>query len=69
MQWFPLRGLTSDDWSDLSWPMRILDYLWHMVLPLVAMTIGGFASLTMLTKNSFIEQINQQYVMTAGRRV
>jgi microcin C transport system permease protein len=65
VQWFPLRGLTSDDWSDLSWPMRILDYLWHMVLPLVAMTIGGFASLTMLTKNSFIEQINQQYVMTA----
>ena len=65
VQWFPLRGLTSDDWSDLSWPMRILDYLWHMVLPLIAMTIGGFASLTMLTKNSFIEQINQQYVMTA----
>jgi len=65
VQWFPLRGLTSDNWSDLSWPMRILDYLWHMVLPLVAMTIGGFASLTMLTKNSFIEQINQQYVMTA----
>src|SRR5215469_9222942 len=65
VQWFPLRGLTSDDWSDLSWPMRVLDYLWHMTLPLIAMTIGGFASLTMLTKNSFIEQINQQYVMTA----
>jgi microcin C transport system permease protein len=65
VQWFPLRGLTSDDWSDLSWPARILDYLWHMVLPLIAMVVGGFASLTMLTKNSFIEQINQQYVMTA----
>ena len=64
-QWFPLRGLTSDDWSDLSWPLKILDYLWHMTLPLIAMVVGSFASLTMLTKNSFIEQINQQYVMTA----
>jgi microcin C transport system permease protein len=65
LQWFPLRGLTSDDWATLSWPARILDYLWHMTLPLVAMCIGGFATLTMLTKNSFLEQIGQQYVMTA----
>jgi microcin C transport system permease protein len=65
LQWFPLRGLTSDDWGDLSWPMKVIDYLWHMVLPLIAMVIGAFAGLTMLTKNSFIEQINQQYVMTA----
>ena len=65
LHWFPLRGLISDNWSDLSWPVRILDYFWHMALPLIAMVVGGFASLTMLTKNSFLEQINQQYVMTA----
>jgi microcin C transport system permease protein len=62
---FPLRGLVSDNWSDLAWPDRILDYLWHMVLPIVSMVIGGFATLTMLTKNSFIEEINKQYVLTA----
>jgi microcin C transport system permease protein len=65
LQWFPLRGLVSDNWADLSWPARILDYLWHMTLPLAAMLVGSFATLTMLTKNSFLEQINQQYVMTA----
>jgi microcin C transport system permease protein len=65
LQWFPLRGLTSDNWQDLSWPGRILDYFWHMTLPLVAMCVGAFATLTMLTKNSFLEQIGQQYVMTA----
>ncbi len=65
LQWFPLRGLTSDNWHELSWPARILDYLWHMTLPLIAMLVGSFATLTMLTKNSFLEQINQQYVMTA----
>lgn len=65
LDWFPLRGLTSDTWDDLSWPMKIADYLWHMALPVVAMTIGGFASLTMLTKNSFLEEINKQYVVTA----
>ena len=64
-QLFPLRGLTSSYWSDLSWPMRILDYLWHIALPVLAMVIGGFASLTMLTKNSFLDQIGQQYVVTA----
>ncbi|SOD92726.1 microcin C ABC transporter permease YejB [Caenispirillum bisanense] len=63
--WFPLRGLTSDDWADLSWPMRIVDYFWHLALPVTAMVIGGFAGLTMLTKNSFLEEINKQYVITA----
>ena len=64
-QWFPLRGLVSDNWAISSWPARILDYFWHMALPLPAMVIGSFASLTMLTKNSFLDQINQQYVVTA----
>ena len=63
--WFPLRGLTSDNWQDLSWPGRILDYFWHMTLPLIAMVVGSFATLTMLTKNSFLDQLGQQYVMTA----
>ncbi len=65
LDWFPLRGLTSDNWASLSWPGRIADYFWHLTLPIVAMVIGGFASLTMLTKNSFLDQINQQYVTTA----
>ncbi len=64
-QWFPLRGITSDDWHTLSWFERITDYLWHMVLPTTALVVGGFASLTLLTKNSFIEEISKQYVMTA----
>ena len=63
--WFPLRGLVSDGWDTMSWPQRIVDYFWHITLPVVAMVIGGFAGLTMLTKNSFIEEINKQYVMTA----
>ncbi len=63
--WFPLRGLVSDDWATLSWPARIVDYLWHLVLPVLAMVIGGFAGLTMLTKNAFLEEINKQYVITA----
>ena len=63
--WFPLRGLFSDDWDLLSWPERIVDYFWHLALPITAMVIGGFASLTMLTKNSFLEEINKQYVITA----
>ncbi len=62
---FPLRGLTSEHWAELSWPMRILDYFWHLTLPVTAMVIGGFAGLTMLTKNSFLEEINKQYVVTA----
>jgi microcin C transport system permease protein len=65
LDWFPLRGLVSDNWDDLSWPMRIVDYFWHMTLPVLSLVIGGFAGLTMLTKNSFLDQINQQYVVTA----
>ena len=65
LDWFPLRGLVSDNWEQLAWPARIVDYLWHLVLPVLAMVIGGFAGLTMLTKNSFLEEINKQYVMTA----
>ncbi len=65
LDWFPLRGLTSDNWASLSWPGRIADYFWHLTLPIVAMVIGGFASLTMLTKNSVLDQINQQSVTTA----
>lgn len=64
-QWFPLRGLTSDNWENLSWFGKVFDYLWHITLPVLAMVIGGFASLTLLTKNSFIEEISKQYVMTA----
>ena len=64
-QWFPLRGLVSDGWSEMSLLGKIADYLWHMVLPVTAMVIGGFASLTMLTKNSFMEEIGKQYVVTA----
>ncbi|MCZ6637714.1 MAG: microcin C ABC transporter permease YejB, partial [Alphaproteobacteria bacterium] len=63
--WFPLRGITSDNFSDLSTWGQITDYIWHMTLPILSMVIGGFASLTMLTKNSFLEEINKQYVMTA----
>ena len=63
--WFPLRGLTSDNWATLSWWGKVTDYAWHLVLPVTAMTIGGFASLTMLTKNCFLDEINKQYVLTA----
>ena len=62
---FPLRGLVSDNWQSLSWGGRIIDYFWHITLPVVALLVGGFASLTMLTKNSFLEEINKQYVLTA----
>jgi microcin C transport system permease protein len=62
---FPLRGLTSDGWTALPWPARIADYLWHITLPVAALVIGGFAGLTMLTKNSFLEEIGKQYVVTA----
>ena len=63
--WFPLRGLVSDGWALLPWYSLVLDYLWHMVLPITAMVIGGFATLTMLTKNSFIDEIGKMYVLTA----
>ena len=65
LEWFPLRGLTSDGWSEMSWPQRIVDYLWHLTLPLVCMTVGAFAVTTMLTKNAFIEEIRKQYVLVA----
>ena len=65
VQWFPLRGMVSDGWRAMPLGQQILDYLWHMVLPVTAMVIGGFASLTLLTKNSFIEEISKNYVMTA----
>jgi microcin C transport system permease protein len=64
-QVFPLRGLVSDDFWTLPWYRQILDYLWHMVLPVTALLVGSFATLTMLTKNSFLEEINKQYVLTA----
>jgi microcin C transport system permease protein len=62
---FPLRGLVSDNWAELSWPARVADYLWHLTLPLVCMTVGAFAVTTMLTKNAFIEEIRKQYVLVA----
>src|SRR5271169_792053 len=62
---FPLRGLVSDNWAALSWPMRIADYFWHITLPITALVISGFATLTMLTKNCFLDEINKQYVLTA----
>lgn len=62
---FPLRGLVSDNWDELGWFSKILDYLWHMVLPITASVVGSFAVMTMLTKNSFIEEIRKQYVLTA----
>ena len=65
VDWFPLRGLTSDDFDSLSPLGKVLDYFWHLALPITAMVIGGFASLTMLTKNSFLDEIDKQYVLTA----
>ena len=65
LSWFPLRGLVSANWSQLSWPAAIGDYFWHITLPTLALVIGGFASLTMLTKNSFLDEIHKQYVVTA----
>ena len=65
LQWFPLRGLTSSNWESLSWGARIVDYLWHITLPITASVLGAFAVTTMLTKNSFLEEIRKQYVLTA----
>lgn len=62
---FPLRGLVSDNWNELDWPARIADYLWHMVLPVTASVVGSLAVMTLLTKNTFLEQIRSQYVLTA----
>lgn len=65
LQWFPLRGLTSDNWAQLSISGKVLDYLWHITLPVFAEVVGSFAVITMLTKNTFIEEIRKQYVLTA----
>ncbi|MBX2886011.1 MAG: microcin C ABC transporter permease YejB [Granulosicoccus sp.] len=65
LDWFPLRGLQSEGAESFSALHRIVDYFWHLALPVLAMVVGGFAGLTMLTKNSFIEEINKQYVLTA----
>jgi len=65
LQWFPLRGLTSANWAQLSWGARIVDYLWHIALPVTAMVLGSFAVTAMLTKNAFLEEIRKQYVLTA----
>jgi len=62
---FPLRGIVSDNWNELDWFHKITDYLWHMTLPIIASVVGSFAVMTMLTKNSFIEEIRKQYVVTA----
>src|SRR5215469_3489798 len=62
---FPLRGLTSDYWQTLPWWGKILDYFWHLVLPILSMALGAFATLTLLTKNSFLDEIRKQYVLTA----
>ncbi|QET01231.1 MULTISPECIES: microcin C ABC transporter permease YejB [Cupriavidus] len=65
VQWFPLRGLTSDNWDQLSMMGKVMDYLWHLVLPITASVVGSFAVVTMLTKNAFLEEIRKQYVLTA----
>jgi microcin C transport system permease protein len=65
LDWFPLRGLVSENWRELSFPRLAVDYLWHMALPVASLVIGGFASLTILTKNSFLDEIHKQYVTTA----
>ena len=65
LQWFPLRGLTSSNWEELSWAARVVDYLWHIALPVTAMVLGSFAVTAILTKNAFLEEIRKQYVITA----
>jgi microcin C transport system permease protein len=62
---FPLRGLTSDNFADLPWYAKIADYFWHLTLPLISMALGAFATMTLLTKNSFLDEIRKQYVTTA----
>ncbi|WP_309683238.1 ABC transporter permease subunit [Polaromonas sp.] len=65
LEWFPLRGLTSNNWDELSWAAKVTDYLWHIALPVTAMVLGSFAVTAMLTKNAFLEEIRKQYVVTA----
>ncbi len=63
--WFPLRGLVSDNFAELAWYEKIVDYMWHMTLPLISLTLAAFATTTLLTKNSFLDEIGKQYVQTA----
>ena len=63
--WFPLRGLVSENWQEMSLGGRIVDYLWHIFLPVLALSIGGFATTSLLTKNAFLDEIRKQYVTTA----
>ncbi|WNO03617.1 microcin C ABC transporter permease YejB [Rhodoferax mekongensis] len=65
LQWFPLRGLVSANWESLSWGAKVTDYLWHIAMPVAAMVMSSFATIAMLTKNSFLEEIRKQYVLTA----
>jgi microcin C transport system permease protein len=62
---FPLRGLTSDNWADFPWYQKVLDYFWHLTLPIISMGLSAFATMTLLTKNSFLDEIRKQYVLTA----
>ncbi len=65
VQWFPSRGLTSDNWANLSLAGKAIDYFWHLALPLIALALGAFTTMAFLTKNSFLDEIRKQYVMTA----
>lgn len=65
LQWFPLRGLVSANWDSLSWGAKVTDYLWHIAMPVTAMVMSSFATIAMLTKNAFLEEIRKQYVLTA----
>jgi microcin C transport system permease protein len=65
LQIFPLRGLTSDGWSQFTWYHKIADYFWHLTLPIISMGLASFATMTLLTKNSFLEELRKQYVLTA----
>ena len=65
LQWFPLRGLTSSNWESLSWGAKVVDYLWHIALPVTASVLGAFAVTTLLTRNAMLEEIGKQYVLTA----
>ena len=65
VDWFPLRGLVSENWSQLPWWQKIADYFWHLTLPIISMGLSAFATMTLLTKNSFLDEIRKQYVLTA----
>ncbi len=65
LQWFPLRGLTSDNWADLTLAGKVVDYFWHLTLPIIAMSLAAFTTMAFLTKNTFLDEIRKQYVMTA----